>query len=103
MTVYVDDMRVHACINGMNRRWSHLVATDPVELRRFARRLGLAMAWIQSAGTPEEHFDVTDSVRAKAITLGAVKISYLDLPKVARGETPGRVPAGEIQLPPVLF
>lgn len=82
MAVYVDDMRRTATVRGLRRRWSHLIADNPDELRAFAARLGLSRSWLQKVGTAAEHFDVTDSVRDKAITLGAERISYLDLPFV---------------------
>ena len=79
MAVYVDDFQLQAFVNGMNRRWSHLVADSSEELTVFARRLGLSAAWIQKRGTRGEHFDVTDSMRLKAIALGAEPISYFEL------------------------
>lgn len=82
MAVYVDDMRRTATVRGLTRRWSHLVADNPRELRDFARRLGLSPLWVQKMGTPTEHFDVTDAMRDKAIRLGAERISYLDLPLI---------------------
>lgn len=85
MTVYVDDMRRDATVNGMWRRWSHLFADDSRELRRFASRLGLASAWVQAADSPEEHFDVTDNIRVRALALGAVAVSYLEVPRILRG------------------
>ena len=76
MSVYVDDMRLPATVGAVRARWSHLLADSSVELRAFARRLGLNPAWIQYPGTPKEHFDVTDTVRAHALRLGAVPIRY---------------------------
>lgn len=76
MTVYVDDMRVQATVGRIAARWSHLMADTPEELAAFARRLRLRPEWVQCPGTWKEHFDVTDSVRAKAIALGAVPVSY---------------------------
>lgn len=87
MAVYVDDMRRFAVVNGMPRRWSHLVADDGAELRSFARRLGLSLSWIQEEGTEWEHFDVTDRMRLRAIELGAQEVRYVDLPELA---SPGR-------------
>lgn len=93
VTVYVDDMRRTATVRGLRRRWSHLIADTPEELREFGARLGLSASWIQKAGTRVEHFDVTDAVRAKAIILGAEQISYVDLPvvtaRLARVRNPG--------------
>lgn len=80
MSVYVDDMLREAAVRNRDHfvrgRWSHLMADDPAELRAFAARLGLHRSWIQKAGTPLEHFDVTAGKRHQAIALGAVEISY---------------------------
>lgn len=76
MTVYVDDMRMPARVGRLNGRWSHLMADTTEELLAFAARIGLKRCWIQHEGEPIEHFDVTDSVRAKALRLGAVPVKY---------------------------
>jgi hypothetical protein len=80
MTVYVDDMRRRAHVAGGPRwgaTWSHLMADTHDELVDFAvNRLGLRASWIQHEGKVIEHFDVTDTVRKRAIALGAVEISY---------------------------
>ncbi|MBO0872636.1 MAG: DUF4031 domain-containing protein [Pseudonocardia sp.] len=76
MTVYVDDMRRPARVGRIRARWSHLMADTTPELLTFAARLGLRRVWIQHEGTPIEHFDVTDSMRAKALHLGAVPVRY---------------------------
>lgn len=78
MTVYVDDYRHTATVGRLTGRWSHLLADDRAELDEFAARLGLRPAWIQRAGTPREHYDVTDSRRDLAIRLGAVPITFLE-------------------------
>lgn len=77
MTVYVDDMRRRVRVGRIVGRWSHLVADHPAELAAFAARLGLDPAWLQDAGQPTEHYDVTDAKRAEALALGAVPMSYL--------------------------
>jgi hypothetical protein len=76
VTVYVDDMQMQATVGRITARWSHLQADTPEELARFARKLRLRPEWVQHPGTWKEHFDVTDSVREKAIALGAVPIGY---------------------------
>ena len=80
MSVYVDDMLLQASVTNRDHvvrgRWSHLMADESAELRSFASRLGLHRSWIQKAGTPLEHFDVTAGKRDLAIALGAVQISY---------------------------
>lgn len=66
-----------AKVAGARRaNWSHLFADTPAELREFARRLGLRPSWVQHAGTHREHFDVTASVRARALAFGAEPITY---------------------------
>jgi hypothetical protein len=90
-------MRRPAIVNGLNRKWSHLLADTPGELRSFAARLGLSAAWIQERGTAEEHFDVTDAVRHKAITLGAEEISYFDLGRVTRRIQEARAAAADVR------
>jgi hypothetical protein len=79
MTVYVDDMRMQATVpNGarsVSGRWSHLMADTEPELIEFAvGKLGMRASWIQHPGSPDVHFDVVDSRRLRAITLGAVPI-----------------------------
>jgi Protein of unknown function (DUF4031) len=73
MSVYVDD----AFVAGDWGRWTgggHLQADTPEELAAFARRLGLAGAWLQRRpGRPErDHYDLTAAGRRRALELGAV-------------------------------
>lgn len=84
MTVYVDDMLRKATVRGMTRRWSHLMADDPAELRAFASAIGLKLTWVQRPGTYREHFDVTESVRLRAIQYGAVSVRFEDTPALHR-------------------
>lgn len=84
VTVYVDDMLRVATVQGMRRRWSHLMADDPAELRAFAHLIGLKMSWLQQAGCYREHFDVTEAVRLRAIKRGAVIIRFEDAPELHR-------------------
>lgn len=77
MTVYVDDMRMPARVGRINARWSHLMADTDDELHAFARRLGLKRSWAQYPGTWKSHYDVTDTMRDRAIKLGAVPIGYM--------------------------
>lgn len=76
MTVYIDDMQRPARVGRLNAVWSHLMADTSEELVAFARTLGLNTRWIQKAGTPLEHFDVTEPKRQHALRLGAVPIRY---------------------------
>ncbi len=64
--VYVDD----ELIPWRGKLWCHLVADTLPELHGFARRLGLREAWFQ-AKSVYPHYDVTVSVRDRALTMGA--------------------------------
>jgi hypothetical protein len=66
MAVYVDSEG----IRWRGREWSHLVADSLDELHAFADRLGLQRRWFQSK-TLYPHYDVTSTVRVRALALGA--------------------------------
>lgn len=62
------------------RRTAHLGSTlrgpeGTAELLQFARSIGLRDAWLQSAGTPTEHFDVFDSRIPAALEAGAHQVT----------------------------
>lgn len=77
MSVYVDDMRRRAQVGrGRPAIWSHLQADTHEELMAFAAKLGLNPRWLQHRGKVIEHFDVTESVRKRAVALGAKEITY---------------------------
>lgn len=66
MAVYVDA----EAIEWRGKHWCHLVADTLDELHHFADRLGLQRSWFQCKKYP--HYDVTMSVRARALKLGAL-------------------------------
>ena len=66
MAVYVDDEQ----IPWRGKLWCHLVAESLDELHEFADRLGLRRSWFQS-NSVYPHYDVTMSVRERALALGA--------------------------------
>lgn len=68
MTVYVDE----AIWPWRGRRWAHLMADSLEELHAFAAQLGLKRAWFQAKPGGAAHYDVTDTVRLKALKLGAM-------------------------------
>lgn len=73
MSVYVD----HAFAVGDWGRWSgggHLQADTLEELHGFAARIGMRREWFQSKpGRPEnDHYDLTQSLRERAISIGAI-------------------------------
>lgn len=80
--MYVDNFEVDATVNGLRRRWSHLVADSHEELVQIGHRLRLSTAWMQKRGTAREHFDVTSAVRRRAIALGAFPVDYLGMQTV---------------------
>lgn len=67
MATYVDDER----IPWRGKLWCHLVADSLTELHSFASSLGLRRTWFQHRSV-YPHYDVTVSVRDRALRLGAV-------------------------------
>jgi hypothetical protein len=67
MAVYVDNER----IAWRGKLWCHLVADSLDDLHQFAARLGLKRAWFQDMAS-YPHYDVTTSVRERALALGAL-------------------------------
>lgn len=67
MTVYVDAEG----IRWRGKEWCHLVADSLNELHDFAARLGLQRRWFQNKGR-YPHYDVTMTVRNRALRMGAV-------------------------------
>lgn len=93
MTVYVDDFGVPAQVGSVRGRWSHMIADTEEELHEMAERIGLQRRWFQdprrkSTITAKSgsyawntwHYDVVQTKRRAAIKLGAVAVSWLDLP-----------------------
>ncbi|PLA73422.1 DUF4031 domain-containing protein [Hydrogenovibrio sp. SC-1] len=79
MAIYVDNIR----IQWRSRKWCHLVADSLDELHVFAEELGLKRAWFQkNASYP--HYDVTIEVRAKALRIGALKGSRIQIISCAK-------------------
>lgn len=66
MAVYVDD----EMIAWRGKLWCHLVADTLIELHDFADRLGLKRSWYQCESV-YPHYDVTISMRDRALLLGA--------------------------------
>lgn len=80
MSVYVDD----AQNKFRNMVMCHMVADTTEELNRMALRLGLRLQYIQKPGTPEEHYDIAKSMRARALKMGAVEITSKELVNIIR-------------------
>lgn len=78
--IYVDDFYKNEGSHFGRMKMSHLISDNSRhELLDMATKLGLRHHWIQEKGTPREHFDVSMSVRKKAIELGAKEIGMREL------------------------
>lgn len=75
MTVYVDNARIPYGRMVM----SHMIADHHRELVAMAESVGLSTHWIQDLGTHREHFDVSQTMRRRAIANGAVAITQRQL------------------------
>lgn len=74
MTVYVDDM-FRVPMGRLGRmKMSHMIAETHEELHAMADKLGLKRGWFQG-----DHYDISMSVRARAVEFGAVEISMRQL------------------------
>lgn len=80
MSVYVDDMRTPLGRMVM----CHMLADSTEELMAMADRIGLNRLWLQKAGTPMEHFDVSLQKRGAAVAAGAVQIGMHETGEIIR-------------------
>jgi hypothetical protein len=91
VSVYVDDMRA-----GFGRMvMCHMLADSTAELLAMADRIGVQRKWLQSAGTPKEHFDIALSKRALAVKAGAIEIDkhrLVEIVRAKRATLPGDKP-----------
>lgn len=79
VAVYVDNVR----IEWRGRRWCHMVADSIEELHEFSKLLGMQKAWFQhSASYP--HYDITVETRVRAMELGAIEGSRVQIISCAR-------------------
>lgn len=88
--IYVDDMRMAARVGKLTAVWSHMFSdTSTDELDEWAERLRLSAYWLQNSHG-FLHYDLVEHRRQLALKLGAVPISYSDLPNyVYRLNPPG--------------
>ncbi|RYC70892.1 DUF4031 domain-containing protein [Spirosoma sordidisoli] len=75
MMVYIDNF--NACYRGM--KMCHMIADSTEELLTMADQIGVNRKWIQDAGTYNEHFDICQAKKAKALRLGAQEVTLLQL------------------------
>ena len=81
---YIDNM--NAPYRGM--KMCHMIADSTEELLEMADKIGVNRKWIQDAGTYNEHFDICQAKKAKAVQLGAKEITMMQLGRML-GERPG--------------
>lgn len=74
MTVYVDDMYKYPIGQFRRMKMSHMIADTEAELHAMADKIGLARKWYQG-----DHYDVSMTLRAKAVTAGAQEITMYEL------------------------
>lgn len=75
MGVFVDDMKLRAKVGNLDAVWSHLGADSLEEMHEFAQRLGLKRSWFQVSSSGIPHYDITRSMRAKAVKMGAEEVT----------------------------
>lgn len=92
MAVYVDEARIP--LRG--QAWSHLTADTAEELHAFACRLGLERARFQHkpARPWQDHYDVTEARRRRAIRLGARPIDARQVGALMRSKRVGLAETG---------
>lgn len=72
--IFVDD----AFIPSRGYRWCHLVSDqNEQELHDFAQKIGLKKSYFQPRSYP--HYDVTTTVRERALQQGATACSYMEV------------------------
>jgi hypothetical protein len=72
MAVYVDDMKAKFGRMIM----CHMIADTDEELHEMAGKIGVARKWHQAPPRHSSHYDIALSMRAKAVALGAIEITW---------------------------
>jgi hypothetical protein len=80
MTVYVDDMYRFPLGRFGRMKMSHMIADTESELHAMADKIGLARKWYQG-----DHYDISISLRTRAIQNGAQEITMRELAAKCRG------------------
>ncbi|OQX14538.1 MAG: hypothetical protein BWK73_09085 [Thiothrix lacustris] len=75
MTVYVDDMLRQ--FGGF--LMSHMMADTDEELHAMATLIGLKRSWWQPPNKGGSHYDISQTMKAKAIQHGAVSVTQRQL------------------------
>ncbi len=86
LTVYVDDWRQRATIRDREDRWSHLLSDDEDELHTLAAQLGIPIRGYQRhrRSAALNHYDLPESLRLRAIELGAIPITWREMGRLTR-------------------
>jgi hypothetical protein len=87
MAVYVDNMHETPIGQFGRMKMSHLIADTRKELIEMIGKIKVNPKWIQSFGTPREHFDICLSKRQLAVKHGAIEITYRELAEKTRTRT----------------
>lgn len=90
--VYVD----HAKLRFGRMLMSHMIADSREELLAVASKIGVNAKWLQKKGMASEHFDVCESMRAKAIGYGAVQVSSKEIVQLIRDKR--KLAAGVVRI-----
>lgn len=67
----------------------YMIADSSEELLAMADRIGVQRRWLQHAGTPKEHFDISLTKRALAVSAGAREITLQEVGKRLRDAVEG--------------
>lgn len=65
---------------------SHMIADSHEELLAVAAKIGVSARWLQKEGTADEHFDICEAKRARAIRCGAVSVSSKEIVRLIRNK-----------------
>lgn len=83
MPVYVDDMWTRAMGQYRRMKMSHMWSPDLDELHAMADKIGLNRKWFQDKSS-FLHYDVSLSLRGKAVSFVAVEITMKELAQMVR-------------------
>jgi hypothetical protein len=72
MTVYVDNMKAKFGRMVM----CHMIADTDNELHAMADSIGVARRWHQAPPKHDSHYDIALTMRARAVSLGAIEITW---------------------------
>lgn len=82
--VYVDDMYKYSLGKFGRMKMSHMMTDTTEELLGMVDKIGLNKKWIQYPNTPNEHFDISISMRNKVVELGAKEVTTRELVEIIK-------------------